>query len=321
MSNSLELLEKLGLLPVLRAADSRSASAAAAALHRAKLAIIDLPYRAEPFAELAEAVCAEATLAVSGVRNADDCAHAVSCGAELLIADALCPDAAAWCAEHGVAYVPTCVTSCEIEQVLSFGCSTVHYTPCDSPLPCAALYALWKDRGLRFIVSGAIDERNHAEFADKPYIRAVRGDFLCPDSLLRAENYAALEAHARQIYQEMLGFELGHIGIGTSGREEGHRLADALGEVFGVPAEYGNSGNWVLMRGIEVVNGKTCGVRGHFAVQCNNVVRAVYYMESNGHPVRHDSFRYRYPGRLSFAYLDESFGDFDIHLMLRWTAP
>ena len=323
MTDSLELLSRLGLLPALTGITTENASALTGALCRARLTVVDLPFTTPDFARIAKQIRADAQcrLAVSGVRTAEDCAAAADCGAELLIAYALYPDAAAWCREHQLAYVPTCVTGSEIEAALALQLTTVLFTPCSGPEPCAQLYALWKDRGLRFLVSGDIDEHNHLAFADKPYICAVRGDFLCPQALAAAGDFSSVERNAGRLYHEMLGFELGHIGIGAAGPEEGHSLADRLGEVFGAPAEHGNTGNWALLRGIEVVNGKTPGTHGHIAVQCNNVVRAIYYMENSGHPIRYSSFRFRYPGRLSFAYLEEEFGGFAIHLMLRWTAP
>ena len=323
MRDPLDLLSKIGLLPVLQTATAENAQALAASLLRARLAVIDLPFKMPDFDTIAKQLCREPDqiLAVSGVKTPEDCEAAVSCGAELLIAYALYPDSARWCAKQGIAYVPTCTTSAEIEAALSMGLNTVLFTACDSPAPCAQLYDLWKDQGLRFIVCGDIGEHNHVAFADKPYISAVRGSFLCPEKMAAAKDYQGIEAYASRIYHEMLGFELGHIGIGTSGPEEGHRLADELGAVFGMPSEHGNTGNWALMRGIEVVNGQTPGAHGHIAVQCNSVVRAIHYMENNGHPIRYSSFRFRYPGRLSFAYLEEEFGGFGIHLMLRWTAP
>lgn len=323
MRNSLDLLSKIGLLPVLKKATAENAPALVRSLRCARLPIVDLPYETPDFSVIAKMISQEPdqVLAVSGVKTPKDCAEAAACGAELLIAYALYPDSARWCAEQGIAYVPACTTSSEIEIALSMGLNTVLFTPCNSPAPCAQLYKLWKDQGLRFLVCGDIDEHNHVVFADKLYITAVRGSFLCPDKLVAADDYPGIESFASRIYHEMLGFELGHIGIGTSGPEEGHCLVDQLGEVFGMPSEHGNTGNWALMRGIEVVNGKTPGLHGHIAVQCNSVVRAIHYMENNGHPIRYSSFRFRYPGRLSFAYLEEEFGGFAIHLMLRWTAP
>lgn len=323
MTDSLELLSKLGLLPVLTGITTENASALVCAMQRAHLTVVDLPFQTPDFPVIAKQISQNTSvhLAASGVRTAEDCAAAAACGAELLIAYALYPDAAAWCKAHQIAYVPTCLTSSEIEAALALQLTTVLFTPCSDPEPCAQLYALWKDMGLRFIVSGNIDAHNHLAFADKPYISAVRGSFLCPQAFVTVGDFSSVERNASRIYHEMLGFELGHVGIGTTGPEEGHSLADRLGAVFGAPAEHGNTGNWALLRGIEVVNGETPGTHGHIAVQCNNVVRAIHYMETSGHPIRYSSFRFRYPGRLSFAYLEEEFGGFAIHLMLRWTAP
>lgn len=323
MRDSLDLLSKVGLLPVLTKVSQDNAQALVSALQHAKLTAVDLPFSTPDFSGIARLLCqnSERLLVVSGVKTPEDCASAAECGAEILIAYALYPEAAKWCIEHQIAYVPACTTSSEIEAALSLGLKTVLFTPCDSPAPCAQLYTLWKDQGLRFIVCGSIDETNHIAFADKLYISAVRGSFLCPEALVAAGDFPAIEAHASRIYHEMLGFELGHIGIGTSGPEEGHQLVDNLSGVFGMQAEHGNTGNWALLRGIEVVNGKTPGLHGHIAVQCNSVVRAIHYLEGKGHEIRYSSFRFRYPGRLSFAYLEEEFGGFAIHLMLRWTAP
>lgn len=317
-----ELLWKTGLMPELGRLDMEKLDLAARALAHAGIRVFDLPVTAEHFAERAAVVKKDDSrvLAASGVRNLEDCEKALESGAELLLSYSLRQDVADWCKEKGLAYIPGCATAAEIEQALDRGLNTVLYTPCFSPEPCKELYGIWKERGLRFLVSGGISRENYLDYADKPYILAVRGSFLCPEGPdCESEERAA--ALAEKLYLKNLGFELGHVGISTESDEAGHALADEISEVFGMKAEHGHVGNWSLLRGIEIVNGKGPGLHGHIAVQCNNVERAIYYLENHGHKVKRDSFRFRYPGRLSFAYLEEEFGGFAIHLMLRWTAP
>lgn len=324
MFDSLERLGQLGLLPLAAKATPENARDLALALVRAGIGAVDLPIQTEDFEAVAHALLSaseEMVLAVSQLRTLEDCQRAVDAGARILLSLTLSEEQSCWCRERSVALVPCCVTPSEIDAALKLGHTTVFYTPCSSVEPCAQLFELYKQQGLRMIVSGGIDQTNHLSFADKLYITAVRGSFLCPKSLVDTGSWDALTAHVSGLYHEMLGFELGHVGINTADDSEGHRLADEIADVFGNPAEHGHVGNWDLFRGIEVVNGKGPGVHGHIAVQCNNLIRAMYYLESKGHLINRDSFRFRYPGRLSFAYLQETFGGFAIHLMLRWTAP
>lgn len=322
MNDPFELLSQIGLLPVLDCATPDTASCLAAAFIDAGLTAIDLPIRTDHFLDVSGALLKTGVqlICASGVRTQADCQLAVSGGASLLVGYGLYPDIADWSRRNRIAYIPCCTSGCEVERAVALGLTTVLYAPCEDVVPCEMLYEMWKDAGLRFLVSGGIGKDNYLQFADKPYITAVRGSFLCPQDLAAQRDYAALGRFAGECYLNLIGFELGHIGISTQDGDEGHQLTDELSSVFGAPAIHGGIGNWALHRGIEVVNGKGPGLHGHFAVQCNSVDRAIYYLEQRHHKIKHDSFRYRYPGRLSFAYLEEEFGGFAVHLMLRWTA-
>ena len=317
-----KLLWSTGLLPAAGTAERGNLEIAAKAFGDAGIRVLELPADLENFEEAAAVFRKDGriVLAVSGIRTLEDCVRAVEHGAGMILSDALRTELADWCREKGVTYVPACTTAAEISQALDRGICTVLYTPCFSPEPCSVLDEMGKDRGLKFIVSGGVDKENFLEYADKPYILAVRGAFLWPGAEDCGDDRKAA-AWAEGLYLENLGFALGHVGVSTASDEEGHALADELSGVFGMQAEHGHVGNWSLARGIEIVNGKGPGLHGHIAVQCNNVERAICYLENHGHKVKRESFRFRYPGRLSFAYLEEEFGGFAIHLMLRWTAP
>lgn len=318
-----ELLWQTGFLPAVEQTEPEHAEAQVKALCDLGIRVFDISVRNPNFEAMAALVLKEKTrvLAVSGIQSMEEALKAFENGAGLLVSYTFQSEVADWCRERGLLYIPGCSTNSEIERALDKGLSTVLYAPCSSPVSCAGLYEIWKERGLRFLVSGGIGKENYLEFADKPYILAVRGSFFSREEAGGPADYQEIKRFAEKIYLANLGFELGHVGISTESETEGHELADALSDVFGNKAEHGHVGNWSLMRGIEVVNGKGPGVHGHIAVQCNNVSRAIYYLENRGHAVRRDSFRFRYPGRLSFAYLEEEFGGFAIHLMLRWTAP
>lgn len=318
-----ELLWETGLLPTIGKVEPANAETVINALVSIGIRIFDLPMKTQEFERMAAAVkrVHGAVLAVSGVESEEDSREAMEYGGEILLSYDFRTDIADWCLEKGLDYIPGCTTNSEIRRALEKGFHTVLYAPCFGAEACAELYEIWKEKGLRFVASNGIREENYLEYADKPYILAVRGDFICPPEVTAADDYEKVRAFAENIYLNNLGFELGHVGINTASEEEGHILTDELSNVFGVMAEHGHVGNWSMLRGIEIVNGRGPGIHGHIAVQCNNVARAIYYLENHGHKVKRETFRFRYPERLSFAYLEEEFGGFAIHLMLRWTAP
>ena len=70
-----------------------------------------------------------------------------------------------------------------------------------------------RQQDVSFIPTGGINDDNLVEYADKPFIFAVGGGWLCPTSDIAEHNFAAITESVRITIDIFLGFEFAHIGI------------------------------------------------------------------------------------------------------------
>ena len=69
-----------------------------------------------------------------------------------------------------------------------------------------ALYGPFKSEGVRFIPTGGVNNENLTEYADKPFIWAVGGGWLCKTADITNKNFAAITDAVRKAIDILLGF-------------------------------------------------------------------------------------------------------------------
>ena len=170
-----------------------------------------------------------------------------------------------------------CVTPTEIETALSFGLTTVKFFPADvygGVKACAALYGPYQSAGVKFIPTGGVSNDNLAEFADKPFIHAVGGGWLCKTSDISSHNFAAITENTKKAIEVLLGFEVAHVGINQDNEQDALGVAQTLNKAFGFAVKEGNSSNFASTF-IEITKSRYLGANGHLAVKTNSIPRAI----------------------------------------------
>ena len=94
------------------------------------------------------------------------------------------------------------------------------------------------------------------------------------------------------------------------------RVADMFDNAFGFTKKVGNSSVFASTY-VECMKQPFRGKMGHIAVATNSVKRAMYQLEMRGYTVDPSSVKYDKKGVPTVAYLNEDFGGFAVHLVLR----
>lgn len=111
-----------------------------------------------------------------------------------------------------------------------------------------------------------------------------------------------------------LEFEVLHVGINQSSREEALKSAELLKNLFGfdkteTPISYFSSSH------IEIMKHNGAGTYGHIAVGTNDIEAARKYLEQRGVEFDEDSAAYTEDGKLRLIYLKKKIAGFAFHLL------
>lgn len=318
----MDILKRIGftgLMPVVVIEDANDAVPAAEALLAGGLDIMEITMRTEAgiqaIKNVAEA-CPDMLLGAGTVLTLEKCKEAVDAGAKFIVAPGFNEKIVAWCVENHVAVTPGCVTPTEIEAALAYGLHVVKFFPAGTyggVGACKSLYGPYRAANVSFIPTGGVNNDNLSEYADKPYIHAVGGSWLCRSAAIASHDFESITASARSAIDVLLGFELAHVGINGADKTESMGVVNRLHQAFDFPVKEGNSSN-MAGSGFEVTNSPYLGEHGHLAIRTNNIERAIHYLEKRGFETDEDTAKYK-NDRMIAIYLRESFGGFAVHLL------
>ena len=204
MMDVIEKLGNAGLIPVVVIENANDAVPAAKALLDGGLDVMEITMRTAAGIEAIKNIRAGAPDMLVGagtILSLEKCQEAVEAGAQFIVSPGINPVIVKWCIDHQVAVTPGCVTPTEIETALSLGIKIVKFFPAEvfgGIKGCAALYGPYQSAGVKFIPTGGVNNDNLAEFADKPFIHAVGGGWLCKTADISSHNFAAITANVQK---------------------------------------------------------------------------------------------------------------------------
>lgn len=317
MSEVLKKIGKMGLVPVVVIDDAELAVPAAKALMDGGLNVMEITMRTEqgiPSIKKVKAACPDMLVGAGTVLSVEKAQEAVEAGAEFIVAPGFNAEVVEWCAKKDIPITPGCVTPTEIDRALTYGLKVLKFFPASVYGGINGCKALWEPfRMVRFIPTGGVSLENLSDFADKPFIHAIGGGWLCKASDFSARNFDAITRAVKDSIRVLLGFELAHIGLNAQDAAQSLSIAKQFDKAFGFAVKEGNSSNFAGA-GIEVNKEKGLGASGHIAVKTNNIERAVYYLEKKGFAVDW-STRKGTEQKTVAVYLKDEIGGFAVHLL------
>lgn len=118
------------------------------------------------------------------VLTAEQAECALSSGARFIVSPGFSEEVYAVCGEHGIPYLPGCVTPTEIMCALAHGITTVKFFPADVYGGLSAIRALSAPfPQVRFLPTGGVGFENLHEYLSFDRVSAVGGSFLCKGNI------------------------------------------------------------------------------------------------------------------------------------------
>ena len=317
MTKAMDLIGKAGLVPVIAIDDANDAPAAAKALLTGGLPIMEITMRTDAGLEAIRYVketYPQILVGAGTVLNIEKARESVEAGAEFIVSPGFNPEIVKWCLDNKIDITPGCVTPTEIEKAMSFDLNILKFFPASIYGGIKGLKSLAGPyRMIKFIPTGGINDDNLTDYADKPFIHAIGGGWLCSSSDIRSHNFKNITSVVKKAIDILLGFELAHIGINAKDSDKALHAAKDFSKMFNFSLKEGNSSIFAGQE-IEVNRKKAPGLSGHIAIRTNSIERAAYYLGNRGFQVDWSTAKEK-DKKMIAVYLKDEIGGFAIHLL------
>jgi 2-dehydro-3-deoxyphosphogluconate aldolase/(4S)-4-hydroxy-2-oxoglutarate aldolase len=201
VSDVLEQLGAIRVVPVLTATDAEEAERACAALLAGGLAAVEITFRTEAAAEAIRRVASMDGLIVGAgtVLSPQQLASAVDAGARFAVAPGTSPAVVEAAHASGVPFVPGVSTPSEIEEAHALGCDVLKLFPASllgGPAFVKAVAPVYRD--VRFVPTGGVNPENLGAYLELAAVLACGGTWICEAELLREGRFDEVERRARE---------------------------------------------------------------------------------------------------------------------------
>ncbi|MGE4275618.1 MAG: bifunctional 4-hydroxy-2-oxoglutarate aldolase/2-dehydro-3-deoxy-phosphogluconate aldolase [Lawsonibacter sp.] len=318
MNDMMKKMSLMGVVPVVVLDEVKDAVPLAKAMKAGGIPCAEITLRTQAglgsIAAMAEMGDADMLVGAGSVITLDNCKDALAAGAKFIVSPGFNAKVVEYCVERDIAVLPGCVTPTEIMEAMELGLDTVKFFPANVYGGLSAMKALSGPfPKMKFIPTGGVNGANLAEYLAAPFIRAVGGSWLCAKADIAAGSFDKITALCKEARQNVLGFEVAHIGINTPDQEASMAICHSLNEAFGLPTKAGNSSNFASSS-IEVMNSQYLGANGHIAIRTNSLERAIAELQTRGFQVDPDTAKYQ-GEKMVAVYLKQEIGGFAFHLL------
>ncbi len=313
--NAMEMIEKVGLLPLVNVNDPSKAVPMATALAKGGIPVVEVTLRdktaLESLANISKA-CPDVLVGAGTVKCAEQAAAAIEAGAKFIVAPGVNPETIKFCKEKGVAIIPGATTATELEIGCSLGLNVFKFFPADIAGGLKAIHALSGPfADVCFVPTGGIGFDNMKAYVEDKAVLAIGGSFMTPKAAVDSNDWDAITAVAERAVEASLGFAMGHVGLNCNSVEEANQTALWFNDRFGLkPREIDIS--FFAGAAVEAMKKPSFGAHGHIGIACNSIARAMFQLERRGMKFR---FCKTNPeGKIIAAYIEDEIGGFAVHI-------
>lgn len=198
MSDILERIEKMGVVPVVVLNDAKDAEPLAQALCEGGLPCAEVTFRTAAAEESIRIMASEYPdmfVGAGTVLTTEQVDRAVGAGAKFIVSPGFDPEIVDYCLSKNIPVFPGCVTPSEVAQAVKRGLKVVKFFPAESFGGISTIQALAAPYvGLRFMPTGGVNAKNLADYLSSDKIIACGGSWMVKGSLVEAGKFDEIKA-------------------------------------------------------------------------------------------------------------------------------
>lgn len=314
MDKLLERIGELGIVPVVKIESADKAARLAQALAAGGIPIAEVTFRTAAAPDAIAAIRDAGSQIIVGagtVTSVGLAKAAIDAGAAFIVCPAWDEGVVDFCIERGVTVLPGVSGPDGVAKGLAKGLEALKFFPAEASGGVAMLDALAGPFGtMRFVPTGGIDSSNIGPYARRRQVLAVGGSWMVRPQLIDAGDWAGVERICREAVLALHGFQFAHMGING---ERASEDAATFSSLFGLEGKDGPASIFVS-EAIELMKSPSLGEKGHIAIRCNSVERALAYLSRQGIVALPDTVKSD-KGAIKSAYLSLNIGGFAMHLV------
>jgi 2-dehydro-3-deoxyphosphogluconate aldolase/(4S)-4-hydroxy-2-oxoglutarate aldolase len=193
MTDLLERLGVLGVVPVVKIERAEDAVALGSALLAGGLPCAEITFRTAAAEEAIRRISSglpEIIVGAGTVLSVDQASRAVSAGARFIVSPGFNPKVVDWCLSNDTPVTPGVATPTEIDMALDRGLNILKFFPAEAMGGVATLKAISAPYGgVRFIPTGGINVSNLATYLNLPSVHCCGGSWLVKASLISSGRF------------------------------------------------------------------------------------------------------------------------------------
>ncbi|MEG0693253.1 MAG: bifunctional 4-hydroxy-2-oxoglutarate aldolase/2-dehydro-3-deoxy-phosphogluconate aldolase [Oscillospiraceae bacterium] len=318
MQTILEKISKIGIVPVIKIDDIKTAVPLAKALVEGGLPCAEITFRTAQAPEAIKLMTTQFPDMLVGagtVLTTEQVDKAIEAGAKFIVSPGINPKIVQYCQLKNILIIPGCITPSEVEIALENGLSTLKFFPAEQAGGLAMIKSMCAPyTNVKFMPTGGVNAKNLNDYLAFPKIVACGGSWMVDPTLVNNGDFDKIRELTAEAVKTMLGFELAHIGINAENEAEAEATAKLFSSLFGFEYKNGNSS---IFTGsvIEVMKTPYLGRLGHIAISTNYLDRAISYFEAKGIEFNPDSAKLDDKGNMVALYMKNEIGGFAVHLV------
>ncbi len=318
MADPFDIIEATGILPVIKIEDPDTAVELADAIRKGGINAIEVTARNESAFDSVSRIkkaFPDMMVGAGTITNVEMVKTAVAAGADFVVSPGFGREMVRYCVDNNIPVNPGCVSPSEVQEAQELGLRVVKFFPANRYGGVGGIRDLSGPFGkMKFVPTCGINFDNLGEYLSCPAVAAVGGSFMAKPDVIARHDWETVTANCRKAVELSLGFELGHVGLNCSGRDEAVRWAKDMDERFPLGVKVGGKSTF-LGSAVEFMHIPYYGTHGHIGFKVNSARRAKAYFENLGLEIVPESMSYNAKGELSFFYLKEEIGGFALHVI------
>ncbi|MBU3819910.1 MAG: bifunctional 4-hydroxy-2-oxoglutarate aldolase/2-dehydro-3-deoxy-phosphogluconate aldolase [Candidatus Faecalibacterium intestinavium] len=318
MNPIIEKVYQIGIIPVIAFNSVDEALPLCKALSDGGLPAAEVTFRtacAEDCIRLIHKEMPDMLLGAGTVLTKDQVDRAMDAGASFIVSPGFDPNVCAYVYEKGGLMMPGTCSAGEMQQAMNLGCEAIKFFPAEANGGVNMLKNIGGAlKTAKWMCTGGINAKNVNEYLGYDQIFAVGGTWMCKSDVIKAQQWDKITAMCKEAVDTMLGLKLVHIGINAGSEDEAMAIANLLGGLLSMKVTPGNSSIFVGNKEFEIMKQPGRGAKGHIAIGCNNVDRAIYHLSRRGVKFDLDSKNVK-NGKTISCYLADEIGGFAFHLV------
>lgn len=210
MTDVIQRIQELGVIPVIKLDRAEDAVPLAKALRDGGLKAAEVTFRTDAAEEAIRLISKEFPdfLVIAGtVLTTLQAEKAMQAGAQAIVSPGLNPTVVKFCRDKGYPIVPGVVTPTEVESAMSFGLTHVKFFPAEAAGGIKMISAMSAPYGnIRFMPTGGISPKNIGDYLKCKAVFACGGSWMVPSDKIANGEFDAIRemtAEAVQLVKEI----------------------------------------------------------------------------------------------------------------------